>query len=281
MAFRLCLVSVLPVVFCVDIPSREVAPDVQMPIMSIGTGGYEMDAAEVITTNWIELGGRGVDTAYIYSNQDMVASAIAATGIDRKDVFITTKIPDCTDAKTYVEKNLQLLNTDYIDLLLIHYPKRGGDCGKVWATLEEYYSRGVLRSIGVSQFRRSDIESLMTTAKVTPHVLQMEHNVLSHDDDTIACASNLNITIEAFSPLGQSGHSADITGNAAIQSIAAAHGVSTYQVALKWILQHDHILTFQSSSKAHQEADADVFGFTLTDEELMILDGLQDGAVLV
>jgi len=281
MAFRLSLALASEIALGLDIPSREIAPGVEMPVVSIGTGGLEMDAAKSITTNWMELGGRGVDTAYDYENQDVVANAVAAAGVDRKDVFITSKIPKCSEVSAYVEKDLQLLSTDYIDLLLIHFPNGGGDCNKAWATLEDYYSRGVLKSIGVSQFKRSDLESLMHTAKVTPHVLQMQHNVLAHDDDTLACAADLNITVEAFSPLGRSGHSGDIPGNKAIQAIAAAHNVSTYQVALKWILQHDHVLTFQSSSKAHQQEDADLFSFTLTDKEMKTLDGLQDGAVLV
>jgi len=281
MALRLSLALASADAFGLDIPSHEIAPGVDMPVVSIGTGGLEMDAAKEITTNWMELGGRGVDSAYDYGNQDVVSSAIAAAGVDRKDVFITSKIPKCSEVSAYVEKDLQLLGTDYIDLLLIHFPNRGGDCSKAWATLEDYHSRGVLRSIGVSQFKRSDLESLMQTARVTPHVLQMQHNVLEHDDDTLACAADLNITVEAFSPLGRSGHSGDIAGNEAIQAIAAAHSVSTYQVALKWILQHDHVLTFQSSSKAHQQEDADLFNFTLTDNEMKTLDGLQDGAVLV
>lgn len=280
MALRFGLTLAPAIASGIDIPLREIAPGVEMPVVSIGTGGLEMDAAEVITTNWMELGGRGVDTAYDYSNQDVVSSAIAAAGVDRKDVFITSKIPKCSDVSEYVEKDLQLLGTDYIDLLLIHFP-RGGDCGKAWATLEDYHSRGVLKSIGVSQFKRRDLESLMQTARVTPAVLQMQHNVLEHDDDTLACASDLNITVEAFSPLGRSGHSGDISGNKVIQAIAADHGVSAYQVALKWILQHDHVLTFQSSSKAHQQEDADLFSFTLTDEEMKTLDSLQDGVALV
>merc|ERR1712232_823469 len=109
----------------------------------------------------------------------------------------------------------------------------------------------------------------------------MQHNVLTHDVETLACAADLNITVEAFSPLGRHGQSGDIPGNPVIQAIAAAHNVTTYQVALKWILQHDHVLTFQSSSKIHQEADADLFQFTLTEKEMHILDGLQDGVVLV
>jgi diketogulonate reductase-like aldo/keto reductase len=95
---------------------------------------------------------------------------------------------------------------------------------------------------------------------------------LEPNAETVAFSVKNNITVEAYSPLGRSGHSGDIPHNSVIMAVAAAHGVSTYQVALKWILQHGHILTFQSSSQKHQAEDADLFGFNLTDEEMATLD---------
>ena len=116
---------------------------------------------------------------------------------------------------------------------------------------------------------------LLSTARVVPAVNQIELNVLHHDDDTIAFSSAHNITIEAYSPLGRAGHSGDIRANAAIHTAATAHNVSTYQVALRWILQHNHVLTFQSSSQEHQQQDADLFRFALTAAEMAALDKQQ------
>merc|ERR1712185_658534 len=107
-----------------------------------------------------------------------------------------------------------------------------------------------------------------------PAVNQIELNILNHDDEAIAYAEKNNITIEAYSPLGRSGESGDISGNKVIQRIAAGHNVSTYQVAMKWILQHQYLLTFQSSSELHQKEDVDLFGFNLTADELVLLDKL-------
>merc|ERR550537_390838 len=98
-------------------------------------------------------------------------------------------------------------------------------------------------------------------------------NVLDHDEDTISFCRTNNITVEAYSPIGR--NSSWIRNNEEIKSIAATHNVSTYQVAMKWILQHGHLLTFQSSSKEHQEADADLFKFSLSDKEMLALDKLQ------
>ena len=129
-----------------------------------------------------------------------------------------------------------------------------------------------MRAIGVSNFRRSDLEALLSTAHVVPAINQVELNVLNLDDDTIAFSCVHNITIEAYSPLGHTGHSGNITANAAVHAAAAAHNVSAYQVALRWILQHGHVLTFQSSSQEHQQQDADLFSFALAAAEMAALD---------
>lgn len=263
----------------VQIPTVEIAKGVQMPVMSIGIGGLERSNASAIVANWIQQGGRGIDTALMYRDQSVVPEELAKAGVDRKDVFITTKIPGCAGTKMSVEYDLKQLQTDYIDLLLIHFPS--GNCSEAWSILEDYHSKGVLRAIGVSNFKKSNLESLMATAKVTPAVNQMELNVLEYDQEAMEASQKMNINVEAYSPVGRSGHSGDIRDNKVIKSIAATHNISTYQVALKWILQHGHIITFQSSSSEHQAEDADVFHFQLTDDEMKALDALHSGAVYV
>lgn len=259
-------------VLTMDIPTKDIAPGVHMPVLSIGTGGLERSAAQQIATTWLGLGGRGIDTASMYRNQDVVKDAIKSSGVKREDVFITTKIPGCTNAKTNIDSDLKELGTDYVDLLLIHFPE--GDCVSAWKTLEDYYKHGKAKAIGVSNFKKTDLQPILKAASVVPHVNQIQHNILETDAETVAFSGANKITIEAFSPLGRSGHSGDIPGNSVIQSVAANHNVSTYQVALKWIVQHGHVLTFQSSSQAHQQEDADVFGFTLTQKEMSALDKL-------
>jgi len=277
----------------VQIPTQEIAAGVNMPVVLIGTGGLEHDQATEIVTNWMHAGGRGVDTAVMYRDQDVVAKAINASGVSRKDVFITTKIPGCYDAEKMVEFCLSQLGTDYVDLLLIHTPtcpvyypncsalEKEWNCTATWETLEKYHSRGILRAIGVSNFEKQHLEPLLRTATVVPAVNQIQLNVLRHDDDTIEFSRAHNITIEAYSPLGRSNHSGDITGNPSMRAIAAAHNVTTYQVAMKWVLQHGHVVTFQSTSEAHQQVDADLFGFNLTDREMGDLDALQSSGTQI
>jgi diketogulonate reductase-like aldo/keto reductase len=246
-----------------------------MPVVSIGTGGQETSSAENITEYWLQLGGRGVDTAQVYRNQASVATALAKVGVPRKDVFITTKIWGCAMVDNNVKHDLQQLGTDYIDLLLIHVPKFG-DCAVAWKILEGYFARGVLKAIGVSNFKKADLQHILKNASVVPHVNQIQLNVLEHDDETISFSSANKIAIEAYSPIGR--NSSWIRTNSDINAIGAKHNVSTYQVAMKWILQHGHMLTFQSSSKKHQQEDADLFNFNLSSTEMATLDSLQSAS---
>jgi diketogulonate reductase-like aldo/keto reductase len=140
------------------------------------------------------------------------------------------------------------------------------------ASIGRLPQKGIAKAIGVSNFGKEDLQKILAAATVKPHVNQVQLNILEPNAETVAFSVKNNITVEAYSPLGRSGHSGDIPHNSVIMAVAAAHGVSTYQVALKWILQHGHILTFQSSSQKHQAEDADLFGFNLTDEEMATLD---------
>mmetsp|Transcript_17815 Transcript_17815/g.39051 ORF Transcript_17815/g.39051 Transcript_17815/m.39051 type:complete len:285 (-) Transcript_17815:157-1011(-) len=263
----------------VDIPSLEIAKGIHMPVLSIGVGGLERSSAKQIASNWLSLGGRGIDTALIYRNADAVKSAIEESKIPREELFITTKVPGCLAVKASVDTILHQLGIDYADLLLIHFPM--GDCVAAWKVLEDYHARGILKAIGVSNFKEENLRPLLASAEVVPAVNQIELNVLNPQVDTVALCRSLNITVEAFSPVGRGGVSGNISGNAAVQAIAAAHSVSTYQVALKWILQHGHVITFQSSSLKHQAEDAAIFNFSLSSAEMSTLDGLGISSSLI
>ena len=262
----------------------EIAPGVEMPVISIGTGGKEHEKAYEIVSNWLELGGRGIDTALIYNNQPIIRQAIenfnrsttTARTISRSDLFVTTKIPDCNSTKTasYVQRDLDELSTQYLDLVLLHVP-RNGDCVEAWKVLERFYLDHRIKAIGVSNFHRKDLEPLLKDAMVVPAVNQIQLNVgLKRDSDTIDFCTQQNIVIQAYSPLGRNDPNNDVVGLEIVQSVARAHNVSPYQVALKWILQHGWILTVQSISKKHQAIDADVFGWELTRDEMKKLDSI-------
>lgn len=280
---RLAVLTLLPGLAFggVNIPTRLIAPGVEMPVMSIGTWTSLSKKADFNVSNivgsWLELGGIGIDTALMYFTQADIARVIADRGVDRRKLFITSKIPGCMGkplAKFFVDQDLKRLNTSYIDLMLVHWPGLG--CKGTWEALEEYQEQGKLRAIGVSNFNAGQLASLLKEGRVPPAVNQIEYNVYSHPDDTVAFCKAHNITVEAWSPLGDPArtHSSVFT-DPAVVSVAQAHNVSAAQVALRWIVQKGHTLTFLSSSKTHQASDADLFSFSLAADEVSKLDALQ------
>jgi len=260
---------------------------VQMPVVSIGSGQIgdkkrHAPASEIVG-EWLDQGGRGIDTAWIYKDQAEIAETIKLHGVARKDLFITSKLLECiTGAEHYIEDDLKQLNTTYIDLMLIHAPL--GNCAKTWSVMEDYHSRGVLRAIGVSNFNQRNLEGLLKSVKIMPAVNQIVYNLYSHNEDTIRYCRDKNITVEAYSPLGSwTPHSKSIFADPTVKAIAASHNVSAAQVALKWIVQRGDILTVLSANKTHQANDANLFDpkFRLSDSEMNELDQLANTAVFV
>jgi diketogulonate reductase-like aldo/keto reductase len=249
--------------------------------------------SKTIVRNWLKLGGRGIDTAAYYQDQSRVAEAVTEANVKRRSVFIETKIPGCAgssaEAKKWVQSCLDQLSTDYIDLMLIHFPsKTPQDCINTWKVLEQYHTAGALRAIGVSDFEINDLKSLLPAANIMPAVNQLPVNVFYHDDGLIRFCMAHNITVQAWSPLGSPGRSTrttDLGGNrsvftdSTVASIAAKHNVSAPQVALRWVLHLVPTLVFESSSRAHQANDADVYSFTLSHDEIAALSDLQDNGL--
>jgi len=262
-----------------SIPAQNIASGVKMPVISIGTWTEGTTAnASLIVDNWLRLGGRGIDTALVYFDQSSVATSITKSGIPREDIFITTKIPGCLDAAALIERDLRDLNTTYLDLVLIHGPLPSGHCPATWRAMEPFVQRGQVKSIGVSNFKQKDMEPILKGATVPIAVNQIEHNIFSHDDSTIAFCKAHNITVEAYSPLGsparhKSGPS--IFTDATVNSIAKAHNVSAPQVALRWVVQAGHTLTVLSEREDYDVEDANLFHFQLTNEEMNTLNALQ------
>jgi len=260
----------------VNIPTKEIAPGVHMPVVNMGTwtsGSLKRESAYAIASNWLAQGGRGVDTALIYFDQTEVARAIVNSGIAREDIFITTKIPGCADAQIDIDLDLAQLRTDYIDLLLLHSPL-GISCAATWRVLERNVRNGKLKAIGVSNFNKRNLQEILRGANIKPAVNQISYSVFGHNEDTIQFCHENNITVEAFSPLGGAHGGRSVFREPTIKSIAVAHNVSAAQVALRWIVQRGDVMTALSSSKEHQANDADLWSFTLTDDEMTNLNHL-------
>jgi len=265
--------------------TKTIAPGVEMPKVSIGTwvsGSTKKEDPKEIVSNWLSLGFRGVDTALIYLDQKDVAKAIAESGVAREDIFITSKIPDCSAVAASVDSDLRKLKSSYIDLMLIHSPiGLPGACNRAWKVLEKYVAEGKLRAIGVSNFNAAQLRRIVDAATVPIAVNQIEYNVFSHKEDTIAFCDQHNITVEAYSPLNGAHGGQSVFKDDVVLGIAKEHKVSAAQVALRWIVQRGHVLTVLTSNKEHQANDADLFSFTLKDEEMATLTAHQNKALLV
>jgi len=282
--------KILSVLVCLthgaNLPVKDIAPGVSMPIVSIGTwtsgSTTKTEEAKEIVGAWLAQGFRGVDTAYVYFNQKDVAVAIAESGVPREDLFITSKIPGCADAAQSVNYDLAKLNTSYIDLLLIHAPVGlPGACPRTWKVLEDFVAQGKLKSIGVSNFNPVQLQKIMDVAQVPIAVNQIEYNVFKHDEDTIEFCDANNITVEAWSPLGGAHGGQSVFKDEKILAIAKAHNVSAAQVALRWIAQRGHTLAVLTSNPEHQANDADLWSFELSDEEVDTLTQHQKNTTVI
>lgn len=267
----------------VKIPTKEIVPGVHMPIVNIGTWidgttGKKEDGG-AITATWLAQGGRGVDTALVYHDQANIAKAIAASGVKREDLFITSKFPACATAQSGINQDLQQLNTSYIDLMLIHSPF--GFCQGTWKVLEENVKNGKLKAIGISNFNKAQIQNILKIATIPIAVNQIGYSVFSHNDDTIQFCHDNNITVEAYSPLGGGMDKHSVFSEPTVTSIAQKHNVSQAQVALKWIVQRGDTLAVLSGNGAHQANDADLWGFTLEDDDMGKLSGIAASTVIV
>jgi len=260
-----------------NIPTQQIAPGLHMPVISIGTWTEGTPAnSSLIVDNWLSLGGRGIDTALIYFDQAEVAASIARSGVSRADIFMTTKIPGCADAANLIEKDLKDLNTTYLDLVLIHGPI-GLSCAATWRAMEPFVQAGRVKAIGVSNFKQKDLEPILKIATVPIAVNQIEHNIFSHDDATVAFCKASNITVEAYSPLGSPGRhktGPSVFTDPTVAKIAKAHNVSAPQVALRWIVQQGHVLTVLSERLDYDTEDANLFSFALSEAEMETLSKL-------
>ena len=264
----------------VSVPTNEIAARVQLPVLSIGAwksddGSEPKGNTTAIVRNWLRQGGRGIDTALVHEDPAEVAHAIADLHISRKDAFITTMLPECADVQSCVNTVLEQLNTDYLDLLFIPSPF-GLSFSDTWRVLEGNVKRGKIKSIGVINFNKKQLQEIWNAVTIKPAVNQITYNVFDHDEDTIAFCHAHNITIEANSPLGYHEgpwRKKSVFTEPIVTSIAKTHSISQAQVALKWIVQRGDTVAILSGNVV-PAADADLWSFTFSGDEMTKLDSI-------
>ena len=228
------------------------------------------DTAAAVSTA-LQAGYRHIDTAQMYGNEAEVGEAIARSGLDRGEVFVTSKLgndvhePD--EARQALDGTLKALGTGYVDLFLIHWPlptRYGGDFVQTWRVLEEAYHQGQARSVGVSNFQPRHLRRLHGEAEVIPAVNQIEINPYLTQDDVRAFCAGHQIAVEAWSPLGRG----TVLGEPVIQSIARRAGKTPAQVVLRWHIQRGDIVFPKSVTPDRIRENIDIFDFELPADDV-------------
>ena len=253
-------------------------------IPCVGFGTYKVDPDEDGVSTLalaIQMGYRHFDTASLYGTENVLSEAIKESGVDRKEFFITTKVwkDDLEPEKirASVEKSLQNLGMDYVDLLLIHWPRVDENdekweekLAKAWETFIELKKEGKTKSIGVSNFLPQHFDAIR--GMETPVVDQIEFHVGYMQTGAVDYCHRHNIVVEAWAPLGRG----KLVENEDVVKIAKKYVVSTAQVLLKFCLQHDVLPIAKSSNYSRMKANMDLFDFELEDEDLNALRAVPD-----
>lgn len=241
---------------------------IEMP--QIGYGVYQVDPAECerCVTDALSVGYRMIDTARVYHNEEGVGNAIVKSGIDRKDLFLVTKIwisdYGYEKAKTSIDESLRRLRTDYIDLMLLHQPFC--DYYGAYRAMEEAYKEGKLRAIGVSNFYPDHFLDLANNVEIVPAVNQIEIHVFDQKIEAQRYAKEFGTHLMAWAPLGEGRN--NFFTNPVLQAIGQKYGKTVAQVALRWLLQRDIIVIPKSVRVERMKENIDILDFTLSSEDM-------------
>ena len=253
---------------------------VKMPKLGYGVYQVKNEECERCVLDAIHTGYRAIDTAQSYGNEEAVGSAVKKCGVPRAELFLTTKVwisnASYEKAKDSIEKSLKNLQTDYIDLLLIHQPF--GDYYGAYRAMEEAYRAGKLRAIGVSNFYPDRLIDLCQFAEVTPAVNQVETHVFQQQKTAHEYMKKYGVQHESWGPFAEGRK--DFFTNPVLTEIGVKYGKSAAQTALRFLLQSDVVVIPKSTHKERMEQNLDVFDFTLSQEDMEAIRGLDEGESL-
>ncbi|HAY73631.1 MAG TPA: aldo/keto reductase [Ruminococcaceae bacterium] len=246
-----------------------------MPMEGIGTFLLSPDEAENSVLYTLKNGGRLIDTANAYCNEKAVGRAMKKSGVERKDIFLETKLwPVFYEDSDAVDRTLERLDTDYIDLLLIHQP--AGNYVAGYRQMEKAYKEGKVRAIGLSNFNEEQVKEILDICEVKPTVLQTEVHPYYQLKELKKFLDSADIKIQAWYPLGQ-GDSA-LLNEPLFKNLAEKYGKSTAQIILRWHIQDGNIVIPGSKNTDHIKDNFDIFDFELTDDEMKEIAALDRNA---
>ncbi|MFC0675191.1 aldo/keto reductase [Brachybacterium hainanense] len=256
---------------------------VEIPKLGLGTWFIDDDKAADAVRAAVEIGYRNIDTARAYGNERGVGEGVRTAAVPRDELFVATKL--AAEAKDYdsavasIEQSLEVMGLDRLDLMLIHAPQpwddfRGGDYAdgnrEAWRALEEAHRAGKIRAIGVSNFLQADLESLLETAEIVPHVNQLLVHAGNTPSELLAYCQDKGILVEAYSPIA---HGA-ILHNSEVQAMAERYGVSVPQLCIRYTLQLSTVSLPKTANPGHMRANAEV-DFEITEADMAALRDLR------
>lgn len=256
---------------------------VSIPQLGLGTWFIDDDTAARAVRDAVEVGYRNIDTAQAYGNERGVGEGVRTCGLARDELFVSSKlaaeIKDYDQAVAAIDESLSTMGLDRIDLMLIHSPQpwgdfRGGDYAEgnraAWRALEEAYQAGKLRSIGVSNFLQEDLDNILASCTVTPHVNQLLAHVGNTPSELLSFCASKNILVEAYSPIAHG----EILKNAEVASMADTYGVTIPQLCIRYTLQLGTVSLPKTANPEHMRSNAAV-DFVISDEDMDTLRSLQ------
>lgn len=250
--------------------ARGLADGNVIPMLGLGVWQVPDGPRCVNAVRWaLEFGYRHIDTAQAYGNEESVGRALRESGIPREEIFLTTKFyPRSRDPAVEAERSLRRLGVDQLDLYIIHWPQRGPTWA--WPGMEQARERGHTRSIGVSNFDREELEQVIGAGEVKPAVNQVQFSPFEFRRTLLGACEQDGVVLEAYSPLGTGRHLSDPV----VRRVAQGAGRTPAQVLLRWSLQRDIPVIPKSTHRERIEENAQIFDFTLSDEDMAALDAL-------
>ena len=253
---------------------------VRMPMLGYGVYQVSNEECERCVLDAISVGYRAIDTAQSYGNEEAVGSAVQRCGVPRDELFLTTKVwisnAGYEAAKDSIDRSLQKLRTDYIDLLLIHQPF--GDYYGTYRAMEEAYKAGKLRAIGVSNFYPDRMIDLCQFVEVTPAVNQVETHVFQQQKTAHEYMEKYGVQHESWGPFAEGRK--DFFSNPVLTEIGRKYGKSSAQTALRFLLQSNVVVIPKSTHKERMAQNIDVFDFTLSEADMEAIRKLDEGESL-
>ena len=247
---------------------------VKMPQLGYGVYQVTKEECERCVSDALEVGYRAIDTAQSYFNETEVGDALQKSGIDRKEIFLTTKVwiehYGYEEAKKSVLQSMEKLKTDYIDLVLLHQPF--ADYYGAYRALEDLYEEGKLRAIGVSNFYPDRLVDLASFARIKPMVNQIETHPLNQQIEAHKWLEKYNVIHEAWAPFGEG--RGNMFSNPILQEIGDKYNKTVAQVILRWQLQRNIVVIPKSTHKERMAQNLDVFDFTLSNEDMQAIAAL-------